>query len=69
MTKITDLSDQDLHYMERLLGREFAKELDQGKNWNTNYTHKPIGKANQIRTCINAVRSLRQSNRLKSEKW
>jgi hypothetical protein len=55
--------------MERLLGREFAKELDQGKNWNTNYTHKPIGKANQIRTCINAVRSLRQSNRLKSEKW
>ena len=70
MTKITDLSDQDLHYMEQLLGNEFAKELEIRKNWNTkNHYYKPHDKSNQILNCINAVKNLRKTQQLKSQKW
>jgi hypothetical protein len=66
MTKFTELSDQDLYYIEKLLGQELGKEIEARKTWND-----PIkeGKPSQIRTCINAVRSLRTTNKLKSEKW
>jgi hypothetical protein len=65
MTKITDLSDQDLYYIEKLLGNELGKEIEARKTWNT--TTGP--KSTQIRTCINAVRGLRTANKTRSEKW
>tara|TARA_R100000541_G_scaffold405_1_gene3345 strand:+ start:1286 stop:1486 length:201 start_codon:yes stop_codon:yes gene_type:complete len=66
MTKFTELSDQDLYYIEKLLGNELGKEIEARKTWND-----PIreSKPSQIRTCINAVRSQRNTNKLKSEKW
>jgi len=31
--KIKDLSDDDLNYLEKLLGEQFAKELEADKTW------------------------------------
>lgn len=66
MTKFTELSDQDLYYIEKLLGNELSKEIEARKTWNNQDTGQ---KPNQIRTCMNAVRSLRATNKLKSQKW
>ena len=70
MTKITDLSDTELQYMEQLLGKELSKEIEVRKTWNTkNHYYKPLDKSNQILNCMNAVKNLRNSQKLKAEKW
>jgi hypothetical protein len=70
MTRINDLNDSELQLMESLLGKEFAKESELLKTWQTTHSYSsPSTKSNQIYNCINAVRSQRQANRLKSEKW
>lgn len=65
MTKFTDLSDQDLNLIEKLLGNELGKQIEARKTWNTTQGTK----STQIRTCINAVRSLRTANKLRAQKW
>ena len=68
--KIQELSDDDLSYLEKLLGEQFAKELDQDKTWEqkNNYS-RPGEKKSRIVRLMNAVRAQKDIKKRTAEKW
>jgi hypothetical protein len=64
------LTNEDLKYLEVLLGREFATESDRCKSWQQkNKYDKPFGKQNQILNCLNAIRDCRRVKEMLDAKW
>ena len=66
--KIQDLSDNDLTYLEKLLGEQFAKELEADKTWTQkNKYDRPGNRKKQIIKLMDAVRSQKKLTTV--EKW
>ena len=65
-----ELSQDDLAYLEKLLGEQFAKELEQDKTWTqkNNYA-RPGEKKSRIVRLLNAIRSQKQMSATASQKW
>ena len=56
--KIQELSDSDLTYLEKLLGEQFAKELEADQTWTQkNKYDRPGNRKKQIIKLMDAVRS------------
>jgi hypothetical protein len=69
-TKITDLTDEELKFMEELLLTEFSKESEKAKTWKSkNHYQLPHGKQNRILSCLNAIRSQQQLKKTLATKW
>ena len=68
--KIQELSDDDLSYLEKLLGEQFAKELEQDKTWQqkNNYS-RPGEKKSKIVRLMNAIRAQKDIKKRTAEKW
>ena len=68
--KIQELSDDDLSYLEKLLGEQFAKELEQDKTWQQkNNYNRPGEKKSKIVRLMNAVRAQKDIKKRTAEKW
>jgi len=68
--KIQDLSDHDLNYLEKLLGEQFAQELERDKTWKQkNGYHRPGEKKSTILRLMNAIRAQQEIKKRTSEKW
>ena len=69
-SRITDLTEDELKFMENLLLQEFSKETEQAKTWETkNCYQKPFGRQNKILSCLNAIRSQKQLKKTLATKW
>lgn len=67
---LQNLSDDDLHYIEQLLGEALGREIDADKTWKSkNGYARPFQKQRQILNCLNAVKSTRDLKRKLSIKW
>ena len=65
-----ELSQDDLAYLEKLLGEQFAQELERDKTWEQkNKYDRPGEKKSRIIRLINAIRSQRQMTATASQKW
>ncbi len=65
-----NLCDSDLHLIEDILSKEFARENEQNKLSQTkNGYAKPMERAKRLLNCMNAIRSQRQLNKMISVKW
>jgi hypothetical protein len=68
--KIQELSDDDLSYVEKLLGEQFAKELEADKTWvQKNHYHRPGEKKSKIIRIMNAIRAQKDIKKRTAEKW
>ena len=66
--KIQELSEADLTYVEKLLGEQFAKELEADKTWTQkNKYDRPGNRKRQIIRLMDAIRS--QKRLLSVPKW
>lgn len=69
-SKITDLTEDELKFMEDLLLQEFSKETEKSRTWQTkNHYQKPFGRQNKILSCLNAIRSQTQLKKTLATKW
>lgn len=68
--KIQELSNDDLSYMEKLLGEQFAKELERDKTWEqkNNYS-RPGEKKSRLLRLMNAIRAQQDYKKRTAEKW
>lgn len=65
-----ELSESDLTYLEKLLGEQFAQELERDKTWEQkNKYDRPGEKKNRIIRLMNAIRAQKQLKKATSEKW
>jgi hypothetical protein len=65
-----ELSESDLTYLEKLLGEQFAQELERDKTWEQkNKYDRPGEKKNRIVRLMNAIRAQKQVKKATSEKW
>jgi hypothetical protein len=56
--------------LEKLLGEQFAKELEQDKTWSQkNNYHRPGEKKNRIVRLMNAIRAQKDVKKRTAEKW
>ena len=68
--KIQELSNDDLTYLEKLLGEQFAKELEQDKTWTQkNNYDRPGEKKSRIIRLMNAIRAQKDIKKRTAEKW
>ena len=68
--KIQELSDDDLSYLEKLLGEKFAQELEQDKTWTQKNNYSRTGeKKSRIIRLMNAVRAQKDIKKRTAEKW
>ena len=68
--KIQELSNDDLSFLEKLLGEKFAEELERDKTWQqkNNYS-RPGEKKSRIVRLMNAIRAQKSFKKSLSEKW
>jgi hypothetical protein len=65
-----NLSEDDLKYIEQLLGSELRKEMDKNKTWDSKHHYsRPFEKSNRILACLNAVKAQRDLTKKLSVKW
>ena len=65
-----ELSESDLTYLEKLLGEQFAQELERDKTWEQkNKYDRPGEKKSRIIRLMNAIRAQKQVKKATSEKW
>ena len=68
--KMQELSQDDLVYLEKLLGEQFAQELERDKTWEQkNKYDRPGEKKSRIVRLLNAIRSQKQMTATASQKW
>jgi hypothetical protein len=68
-SKIANLSDSDLLYLEEILGKEFARRSEYSSQFKAKngYDNQNSNESKQILRLIDAIRSQRRVARL--EKW
>lgn len=65
-----NLSEDDLRYIEQLLGSELRKEMENNKTWDSKHHYsRPYTKSNRILSCLNAIKAQRSLNKKLSVKW
>jgi hypothetical protein len=65
-----ELSELDLTYLEKLLGEQFAQELERDKTWEQkNKYDRPGEKKSRIIRLMNAIRAQKQLKKATAEKW
>jgi len=65
-----NLSEDDLRYIEALLGNELRKEMDADKTWDSKHHYRrPYEKTKRILNCMNAVKAQRDLTKKLSVKW
>ena len=68
--KIESLTVDELSYIEKILGKELAKEMDQDKTWQNKHGYgRPFEKQRRILNCMNAIRAQRDLKNKLSIKW
>jgi hypothetical protein len=68
--ELNNLGDEDLLYIEQLLAKELAKEMEQDKHWQSkNGYHRPHQKSRRILSCMNAIKSQRHISKVRATKW
>tara|TARA_B100000900_G_scaffold409979_1_gene426831 strand:- start:671 stop:889 length:219 start_codon:yes stop_codon:yes gene_type:complete len=68
--QLEDLSEDDLQYIEKLLGESLSKELEADKTWKSkNGYSRPFAQQRRILNCMNAIRAQREYKRKMSIKW
>jgi hypothetical protein len=68
--KIQELSNEDLSYLEQILGEKFAEELERDKSWvQKNNYHRPGEKKSKIIRLLNAIRAQKDIKKRTAEKW
>ena len=68
--KMQELSELDLTYLEKLLGEQFAQELERDKTWEQkNKYDRPGEKKSRIIRLMNAIRAQKQLKKATAEKW
>ena len=68
--ELDNLNDEDLMYIETLLARELAKEMEQDKTWHSkNGYHRPHQRSRRILNCMNAIKSQRHIAKVHATKW
>lgn len=65
--KMADLSDKDLQYLEEVLGKEFARQIEYTSQFKAKNGYSNSNDSKQILRLMSAVRSQRRVARL--EKW
>jgi len=65
--QISNLSTEDLHYLETLLGKEFARQNEYSKQFESKNGYSPGSDSKKILRLLNAVRS--QKSLSKMPKW
>ena len=64
------LTEEDLRYLETLLGEAYSKEMNEDRTWQTkNGYARPFQKQRRILNCLNAIRSQKDYLRKTSIKW
>ncbi len=67
-SKIAQLSETDLDYLDRLLHHEFSKQCNNSTQWKSkNHTNYPYDNSKQLVRLMDAVRS--QKKILTMPKW
>ena len=67
-SKIAQLNETDLDYLDRLLHKEFSKQCNNSTQWRTkNHSDYPYDNSKQLVRLIDAVRS--QKKILTMPKW
>jgi tRNA A-37 threonylcarbamoyl transferase component Bud32 len=68
-SKIANLSDSDLMYLEKVLGKEFARQNEYSSQFKSKngYVNQNSNESKQILRLMSAIRSQRRVARL--EKW
>lgn len=68
--KMQELSESDLTYLEKLLGEQFAQELERDKTWEQkNKYDRPGEKKSRIIRLMNAIRAQKDFKKRTAEKW
>ena len=68
--QLQELSENDLCYIEKLLGEALSKEMEQDRTWKSkNGYGRPYAKQKQILNCMNAVRAQRDLKKKMAVKW
>lgn len=67
--KLEQLSEEDLSYVEKLLGKEFAKAADTARSFETKHHYKPYDETKRISRIMDAIRSEKQFKKTTSIKW
>jgi hypothetical protein len=67
--KISDLSDNDLRYLEEVLGKEFARQSEYRSQFKAKNGYTKSNDPNQLPRLISAIRSQRSLASARLEKW
>ena len=68
--KVDALTEDELQFMEKLLGEALGKEIEQDKTWQTkNGYSRPFQKQRKILNCLNAIKSQRHMLKVHATKW
>lgn len=67
--KISDLSDNDLRYLEEVLGKEFARQSEYSSQFKAKNGYTKSNDPNRLPRLINAIRSQRTLASARLEKW
>jgi hypothetical protein len=63
------LSSEDLHYLEKLIGDEFAKACEYVKTFDRKNGWQSDAKTQKLFRIMNALRQQQANVRIKSQKW
>lgn len=64
------LTEDELQFMEKLLGEALGKEIEQDKTWqNKNGYSRPFQKQRKILNCLNAIKAQRTMKKVRETKW
>jgi hypothetical protein len=64
------LTDDELAFMEKLLGEALGTEMEQDKTWKSkNGYSRPFQKQRKILNCLNAIKSQRTIQKVRATKW
>lgn len=65
--KFAQLTEQDLTYLEKLLGAEFARQNEQTQQFKSKHGYAPSNDSQKVLRLLNAVRA--QKNLTRMPKW
>lgn len=66
-SRINDLNEQDLDYLDHLLHQEFSKQTQNSKQWQTKNGYHSPDRTEQLKKIMSAVQS--QKKILTMPKW
>ena len=68
-TGLQSLTTEELQYLEKLVGTEFAKACEYAKTFDTKNGWHSNAKGQRLLRIMNAIREQQSSTRIRSQKW